>query len=72
MAIKYKLKLKDLKLQYLIDYLKPVIKYFKPKEKITNYQELKHYIQKKISLGDPSYLIWIFENKNGSKICFDV
>ena len=34
MGIKYKLKLKDLKLEYLIDYLKPVLKFFKSKEKI--------------------------------------
>ena len=37
MAIKYKLKLKDLKLQYLIDYFKPILNYFKPKQKIKDY-----------------------------------
>ena len=34
MGIKYKLRLKDLKIEYLIDYFKPVINFFKPKEKI--------------------------------------
>ena len=39
MGIKYKLKLKDLKLEYLIDYFKPLLKYLRPKKKIENYQE---------------------------------
>ena len=34
MAIKYKLKLRDLKLEYLIEYFKPILKYLKTKEKI--------------------------------------
>ena len=48
MAIKYKLKLRDLKLEYLIDYIKPILKFFKPKQKINNYEELKNFIQKKL------------------------
>ena len=67
MAIKYKLKLKDLKLQYLIDYLKPVIKYFKPKEKITNYQELKHYIQKKSAWVTQVTLYGYLKTRMGAK-----
>ena len=47
MAIKYKLKLKDLKLQYLIDYFKPILNYFKPKQKIKDYRDLKNFIKKK-------------------------
>ena len=47
MGIKYKLKLKDLKLEYLVEYFKPILKFFKPKEKINNYEDLKNYIQKK-------------------------
>ena len=35
MGIKYKLKLRDLKLEYLIEYFKPILKYLKPKEKIS-------------------------------------
>ena len=45
MGIKYKLKLRDLKLEYLIDYFKPVLKFFKRKEKINNYVDLKNFIQ---------------------------
>ena len=67
MAIKYKLKLKDLKLQYLIDYLKPVTKYFKPKEKITNYQELKHYIQKKSAWVTQVTLYGYLKTRMGAK-----
>ena len=37
MAIKYKLKLRDLKLEYLIEYFKPILKYLKPKEKTFNF-----------------------------------
>ena len=47
MAIKYKLKLRDLKLQYLIDYFKPILKYFKTKQKIRNYEDLKNFIKRK-------------------------
>ena len=72
MAIKYKLKLRDLKLEYLIEYFKPILKYLKPKEKINNYKDLKNFIQKKISLDQSSYLVWIFKNKNGSKVCTNV
>ena len=49
MGIKYKLKLKDLKLDYLIEYFSPILKYFRPKKKINNYQDLKEFIQKKSS-----------------------
>ena len=35
-----------MKLQYLIDYFKPILKYFKPREN-RNYEDLKNYIQKK-------------------------
>ena len=72
MAIKYKLKLKDLKLEYLIEYFKPILKYLKPKEKINNYKDLKNFIQKKSAWISQVTFIWIFKNKNGSKICFDV
>ena len=47
MGIKYKLRLKDLKLEYLKEYFLPILKYFKPTKKISNYQDLKEFIQKK-------------------------
>ena len=36
MGIKYKLRLKDLKLKYLLEYFSPILKYLRPKTKINN------------------------------------
>ena len=47
MGIKYKLKLKDLKFEYFKEYFSPFLKYFKKKQKIENYSDLKDFIQKK-------------------------
>ena len=67
MSIKYKLKLKDLKLQYLIDYIKPIIKYFKPKQKIKNYQDLKSFIQKKSAWISQVTLYGYLKTRMGAK-----
>ena len=67
MAIKYKLKLKDLKLQYLIDYFKPILKYFKPKEKIKDYQDLKKFIQKKSAWISQVTLYGYLKTRMGAK-----
>ena len=48
MGIKYKLKLKDLKLEYFKEYFSPFLKYFKKIKKINNYSDLKEFIQKKV------------------------
>ena len=45
MGIKYKLKLKDLKLEYLIEYFSPLLKYLSPKKKINNYSDLKEFVK---------------------------
>ena len=42
MAIKYKIKLRDLKLEYLKEYIAPIFNFLKPKKKITNISELKN------------------------------
>ena len=39
MGIKYKLKLKDLKFEYLKEYFSPLLNYFKKKKKIENYSD---------------------------------
>ena len=44
MGIKYKLKLKDLKFEYLKEYFIPFLKYFKKTKKIENYSDLKDII----------------------------
>ena len=67
MAIKYKLKLKDLKLEYLIDYLKPILKFFKPKEKINNYLDLKNFIQKKSAWISQVTLYGYLKTRMGAK-----
>ena len=67
MAIKYKLKLKDLKLQYIIDYFKPILNYFKPKEKISNYQDLKNFIQKKSAWISQVTLYGYLKTRMGAK-----
>ena len=59
MAIKYKAKLRDLKLEYLKEYVAPIFNFLKPKKKITNISDLKEFIQKKICLGFPRNIIWI-------------
>ena len=67
MGIKYKLKLKDLKLQYLIDYFKPILKYFKPKEKIEDYKDLKSFIQKKSAWVSQVTLYGYLKTRMGAK-----
>ena len=67
MAIKYKLKLKDLKLEYIIDYLKPLLKYFRPKQKIKNYKDLKDFIQKKSAWISQVTLYGYLKTRMGAK-----
>ena len=67
MGIKYKLKLKDLKLQYLIDYFKPILNYFKPKQKIKDYQDLKKFIQKKSAWVSQVTLYGYLKTRMGAK-----
>ena len=67
MAIKYKLKLKDLKLQYLIEYFKPFLNYLKPKQKIKDYQDLKNFIQKKSAWISQVTLYGYLKTRMGAK-----
>ena len=67
MAIKYKLKLKDLKLEYLVEYFKPILKFFKPKEKINNYDDLKNFIQKKSAWISQVTLYGYLKTRMGAK-----
>ena len=47
MVIKYKIKLKDLKLEYLKEYISPIFNFLKTRRKIKNIYELKNFINKK-------------------------
>ena len=67
MGIKYKLKLKDLKLKYLVEYFSPVLKYLKPKRKINNYQDLEEFIQKKSAWVSQVTLYGYLKTRMGAK-----
>ncbi len=67
MGIKYKLKLRDLKLEYLVDYFKPVLKFFKRKEKIDNYTDLKNFIQEKSAWISQVTLYGYLKTRMGAK-----
>ena len=47
MAIKYKIRLRDLKLEYLKEYISPIFNFLKPKKKISNINDLKIFVKKK-------------------------
>ncbi len=67
MGIKYKLKLKDLKLKYLIEYFSPVLKYFKAKKKINNYDDLKEFIKKQSAWVSQVTLYGYLKTRMGAK-----
>jgi len=67
MAIKYKLKLKDLKLEYLKEYFSPILKYFKKTKKIENYSDLKEFIQKKSAWVTQVTLYGYLKTRMGAK-----
>ena len=67
MGIKYKLKLKDFKFRYLIDYFSPVLKYFRPKKKINNYQDLKNFIKEKSAWVSQVTLYGYLKTRMGAK-----
>ena len=67
MGIKYKLKLKDLKLQYFKEYFSPFLKYFKKKKKIENYSDLKEFIQKKSAWVSQVTLYGYLKTRMGAK-----
>ena len=67
MGIKYKLRLKDLKLEYLKEYFLPILKYFKPTKKISNYQDLKEFIQKKAAWVTQETLYGYLKTRMGAR-----
>ena len=67
MGIKYKLKLKDLKLEYLKEYFSPILKYFKKTKKIENYSDLKEFIQKKSAWVTQVTLYGYLKTRMGAK-----
>ena len=67
MAIKYKLKLKDLKIEYLKEYFSPLLKYFKKTKKIESYSDLKDFIKKKSALVSQVTLYGYLKTRMGAK-----
>ena len=67
MGIKYKLKLKDLKLEYLIEYFSPLLKYLSPKKKINNYSDLKEFVKKKSAWISQETLYGYLKTRMGAK-----
>ena len=67
MAIKYKIKLRDLKLEYLKEYIAPIFNFLKPKKKITNISELKLFIQRKSAWVSQETLYGYLKTRMGAK-----
>ena len=67
MGIKYKLKLKDLKIEYFKEYFAPFLNYFKKTKKIENYSDLKEFIQKKSAWVSQVTLYGYLKTRMGAK-----
>jgi len=67
MSIKYKLKLKDLKLEYFKEYFSPFLKYFRKTKKIENYSDLKEFIKKKSAWVTQVTLYGYLKTRMGAK-----
>ena len=67
MAIKYKIKFKDFKLQYLKEYLVPIFNFLIPKKKINNISELRNFIQKKSAWVSQETLYGYLKTRMGAK-----
>ena len=67
MAIKYKIKLRDLKLEYLKEYIAPIFNFLKPKKKITNISELKDFVQRKSAWVSQETLYGYLKTRMGAK-----
>ena len=67
MTIKYKIKLRDLKLEYLKEYISPIFNFLKPRRKINNIIELKNFIQKKSAWVSQETLYGYLKTRMGAK-----
>jgi len=67
MGIKYKLKLKDLKFEFLKEYFSPLLKYLRPRRKISNYQDLKDFVQRKSAWVSQETLYGYLKTRMGAK-----
>jgi len=67
MALKYSLRLKDLKFRYFKEYFAPIFNFFKPKQKISNIYDLKIFIQKKSAWVTQMTLYGYLKTRMGAK-----
>ena len=67
MAIKYKIKLRDLKLEYFKEYVAPIFSFLKPKRKIKNISDLKTFIQSKSAWVSQETLYGYLKTRMGAK-----
>ena len=67
MAIKYKMRLRDLKLEYLKEYIAPIFNFLKLKKKITNISELKDFIHRKSAWVSQETLYGYLKTRMGAK-----
>ena len=67
MALKYSLRLKDLKFRYFKEYFAPIFNFFKPKQKISKIYDLKIFIQKKSAWVTQMTLYGYLKTRMGAK-----
>tara|TARA_B100001996_G_scaffold300438_1_gene240902 strand:- start:82 stop:708 length:627 start_codon:yes stop_codon:yes gene_type:complete len=67
MAIKYKVRLRDLKLEYLKEYVAPIFGFLKPKKKINNISDLKFFIKRKSAWVSQETLYGYLKTRMGAK-----
>ena len=67
MAIKYKIRLRDLKLEYLKEYIAPIFGFLKPKKKINNISDLKFFIKRKSAWVSQETLYGYLKTRMGAK-----
>ena len=67
MVMKYKVRLRDLKFEYLKEYVGPIFNFLKPKKKIKNIPDLKNFVQKKSAWVSQETLYGYLKTRMGAK-----
>ena len=67
MAIKYKIRLRDLKIAYLKEYIAPIFNFLKPKKKISNISDLIDFIKRKSAWVSQETLYGYLKTRMGAK-----
>ena len=67
MSIKYKFRLKDLKMDYIKEYVFPIFNFLRPKKKISNISDLRDFIKRKSSWVSQETLYGYLKTRMGVK-----